>query len=150
MPWRSGGKRGARLARHGMPRLEFSHHLCLMARHGTTFRVWIYGRVYSVDTMQESARPNGLGINLAWDVGRSGSTVSKSKYCTVITNPCNLAETMPYDRHQPGARLIPHSLLVEILQCVTSSCRVCLCFSLFYFSNFFFRGALLPFENLLR
>ena len=57
---------------------------------------------------------------------------------------------MPYDRHQPGARLIPHSLLVEILQCVTSSCRVCLCFPLIYFSNFFFRGALLPFENLLR
>ena len=43
-----------------------------MARHGTTFRVWIHERVYSVDTMHEGARPDDLRVNLPLDVGRSG------------------------------------------------------------------------------
>ena len=125
MPWSSGGKRGARSARHGM---SSSRVLA------TIFASWpltaLYSAYGSMDGFTVLIRCNKRMTQRPGSqptLGRQYVSLSTQQYTlAVITNPC-ARESMPYDRHQLGTRqlpprLIPHSLLVEILQRVTSSC----------------------------
>ena len=65
----------------------FSHHLCLMAPHGTAFRVWIHGRTHSA--IRCMTQWSGSQLTL----GRRSPFLGTQQYTlAVITCPCARAE----------------------------------------------------------